>query len=191
MNNMFRNYYIGTHKDYVSDISPIIHCIGLHGPALVGLELGISKSDSFMTILDNCSNVSTLYGVDNYQPFYNEHTGQYVSEFEVEMIKAESFNKHKFSEHSGKVRFLEMSSSEAANQIPDESLDFIFIDADHSFDAVVNDLTMWYPKIKSGGLVAGHDFHTTPVSTAVNVFRSTNNITSLMSTFLSCYIWRK
>ena len=191
MNNLFRNYYIGSHKDYVSDISPLIHCIGLQGNDLVGLELGVSKSDSFMTILDNCPNIATLYGVDNYQPFFNEHTGQYITEFEVEMIKAESFNKHKFSEHSNKIKFLQVTSEQAAAQIPDESLDFIFIDADHSYDAVVCDLQMWYPKIKTGGLVAGHDYHTQPVSMAVNSFRSVSNISANMSTYLSCYVWRK
>ena len=189
--NLFRSYYVGSHKDYMSDISPIIHCIGIQGINLVGLELGVSKSDSFMTILDNCANVQTLYGVDNYQPFFNHHTGQAVTEYEIEMIKAESFNKHKFSQHSDKIKFLEMTSEQAVNQIADQSLDFIFIDADHSFDAVMLDLEIWYPKIKTGGLVAGHDYHTEPVSTAVNMFRSTNNIASPMSTYLSCYIWKK
>ena len=189
--NMFKNYYIGSHKDYISDISPLIHCIGLHGHNLVGLELGVAKSDSFMTILDNCANVSKLYGIDNYQPFYDNFSDHYVGEFEVAMIKAESLNKHKFSKHRSKIEFLETSSIEAVTNFKNEYFDFIFIDADHSYQSVRQDLEIWYPKIKPGGLISGHDYHLSVVETAVNDFRKENNITSLMSSFLSCYVWKK
>jgi predicted O-methyltransferase YrrM len=51
------------------------------------------------------------------------------------------------------------STSEKASQIfSDGSLDFVYIDANHSYDYVVQDLQLWYPKVKSGGLVMGHDY---------------------------------
>jgi len=42
--------------------------------------------------------------------------------------------------------------------IPDESLDFCYIDADHSYRAVSDDIRLWFPKIKKEGLLGGHDF---------------------------------
>jgi len=49
-------------------------------------------------------------------------------------------------------------SVEAALLVPDASLDFVYIDADHQFSAVVADLAAWEPKVRSGGVVSGHDY---------------------------------
>ncbi len=39
----------------------------------------------------------------------------------------------------------------------DETLDFVYIDADHTYESIYNDLVQWWPKIRSGGIMAGHD----------------------------------
>jgi predicted O-methyltransferase YrrM len=46
-----------------------------------------------------------------------------------------------------------------ASNYQDDSLDFVFIDAGHDYDSVTKDITNWYPKIKNGGIIAGHDYH--------------------------------
>lgn len=51
-----------------------------------------------------------------------------------------------------------MLSHEAAELFNDESLDFVFIDASHDYDNVMIDLKAWYPKVKKGGVFAGHDY---------------------------------
>lgn len=51
-------------------------------------------------------------------------------------------------------------SWEAAKFFEDESIDFCFIDADHSYESVKKDILSWYPKIKKGGIIAGHDYST-------------------------------
>ncbi len=188
---MFRNYFIGSYKNFNCDITPLIQCISIHGENLVGLELGVSKADSFMTILENCSNIKTLYGVDSYRPHHDIFEGRDISDFESDMIKAESLYKQKHSSHKDKIKFFECTSQEAVLNFEDESLDFIFIDADHSYDSVFQDLSIWYPKIKKGGLLTGHDYEMMTVQQAVNDFRSLNNINNLMGVYLSCYIWKK
>ena len=40
----------------------------------------------------------------------------------------------------------------------DNSVDFIYIDADHTYESVYNDLFLWWPKLHKGGILAGHDF---------------------------------
>jgi len=42
--------------------------------------------------------------------------------------------------------------------LPDEHLDFIYIDGDHSYAGVLRDLAAAYPKVKRGGLIMGHDY---------------------------------
>ena len=53
-----------------------------------------------------------------------------------------------------------MTSHEASSVVPD-NLDFVFIDGDHSYKAVLLDLNDWVPKIRSGGLLIGHDWTST------------------------------
>jgi hypothetical protein len=54
-----------------------------------------------------------------------------------------------------------MFSHEAAPLFPDGSLDFVYIDGNHSFEAVTQDLELWWPKVKAGGLFSGHDYYDT------------------------------
>ena len=49
-------------------------------------------------------------------------------------------------------------SSLAANQFEDQSVDTIFIDAGHTYNAVKSDILSWLPKIKKGGIISGHDY---------------------------------
>jgi hypothetical protein len=51
-----------------------------------------------------------------------------------------------------------MDSVKAAQCLPDNSLDFVFIDADHSYEGCSADIAAWAPKVKPGGLVGGHDY---------------------------------
>ena len=53
---------------------------------------------------------------------------------------------------------LDEESGEAAERIPDDTFDFFFIDADHRYHMVRRDIELWYPKVKKGGLLAGHDY---------------------------------
>ena len=49
-------------------------------------------------------------------------------------------------------------SNEVVNQFADESLDYVFIDGNHDFEHVVEDVSIWSKKVKTGGIVSGHDF---------------------------------
>lgn len=62
-------------------------------------------------------------------------------------------------------------STRAADLFDDYSLHAVFIDADHSFESVTADLTAWWSKVRFGGIIAGHDYHThAGVRLAVNRF---------------------
>lgn len=57
----------------------------------------------------------------------------------------------------GVIRHLRNTSSDAAGFVADASLDFIYIDADHRYEAVLSDLATWMPKLRPGAILAGHD----------------------------------
>ena len=65
---------------------------------------------------------------------------------------------------------IQAESVEASWKFEDKSLDFVFIDADHSTEAVTADIQAWLPKIKPGGVIAGHDYNYPSVQEGVHKF---------------------
>ena len=57
-----------------------------------------------------------------------------------------------------RFKFLEMDSIEASGKFKDNSIDFVFIDANHMYSYVKSDILAWLPKVKKGGVIAGHDY---------------------------------
>ena len=77
------------------------------------------------------------------------------------------------------VELLKMTSMEAAKIVPSESLDFVYIDADHKFDEVMLDIIEWSKRVRVGGIVAGHDyfhFRNCEVPQAVDAYTQAHNI---------------
>ena len=54
------------------------------------------------------------------------------------------------------------SSMDAVGDVADESLDFVFIDANHKYASVCDDIREWAKKVRIGGIVSGHDYYKTP-----------------------------
>lgn len=72
------------------------------------------------------------------------------------------------SEHfPGRVDIKRMDTVEAASHVEDKSLDFVFVDADHSYEACKKDIQAWLPKVKPGGIMTGHDLDWPTVRQAV------------------------
>lgn len=69
-----------------------------------------------------------------------------------------------------------MPSEDASKLYENESIDFIFIDADHSYEGVLNDLNLWFPKLKKQRTIAGHDYSWSGARQAVNEFFGKNKI---------------
>lgn len=70
-------------------------------------------------------------------------------------------------------------STDVVNNYLDNSIDFLFIDASHKYEDVLNDINLWYHKVKHNGIIAGHDYNLydfPDVFNAVNDFFGKDNI---------------
>jgi predicted O-methyltransferase YrrM len=75
------------------------------------------------------------------------------------------------------VKVYKMGSAEAVEYFEDGSLDMVFIDGDHTYDAVKKDIELYMPKIKKGGILCGHDYKSFKgVTEAVNEKFDTINV---------------
>ena len=68
-----------------------------------------------------------------------------------------------------RARMLRLTSLDAAAAVTDLSLDFVYIDGNHEKGHVLEDLSAWTPKIKPGGMLAGHDYRTHPAKPFIEV----------------------
>jgi hypothetical protein len=75
----------------------------------------------------------------------------------MEMVDV--FHAHMGPELAGKYQTIKSGSAAAAANFADQSVDFVFIDADHVYDRVKEDILAWLPKVKPGGIIAGHDYN--------------------------------
>jgi len=181
-----------------SDIQSLIHTINLLGDDLVGVELGVFEGQSFCTMLQNCPNIKTLYGVDSYLPYedyikddYDGAPKYFRDEKEMEIIKLVSYHRIKYSGMKEKVIFYERDSNDVVKEFVNESIDFIFIDTCLTEHQAKNDIELWYPIVKKGGLFSGHDWNSKQIQRPVNEFREKNNIKNNLSTFYNCWAWIK
>lgn len=121
-----------------------------------GVEIGVSFGTHCKKILER-TQVEKLYGIDPYLN-YGDPTNTAMPDlwFDVFYHKVAD----KLSQFGSRFELLRDFSTQAALKFDDASLDFIFLDVNHTFKAVMEDLRAWYPKVKSGGIMAGDDYAT-------------------------------
>jgi hypothetical protein len=123
-----------------------------------GAELGVWKGRTFLFILENCPDLS-MVGVDLWAPQpENEGLETYDGE-EWQHKKFERNVRKQAKKFGDRATIIKDWTTKAAEQVEDDSLDFIFVDADHSTEAVRNDIQTWWPKVKDTGWIIGHDIN--------------------------------
>jgi len=117
-----------------------------------GVEVGSFKGEFARTILEKWQ--GTLYMVDAWYELedYNDMSNIGLNQ-DAYLEAMRSIN-----EFRDRAYMLRCLSNQAVDLFPDESLDFVYIDANHEYSYVVEDIKLWYPKVKKGGIVAGHDY---------------------------------
>jgi hypothetical protein len=177
----------------------LIHLINIHfDDLIVGVEVGSGTCTSLLTLLDQCPKIKTMYAIDSYSPYVN-----FLKEFSDDVpsfIADEKYadytkltGKHnvKYSNHEDKVIFIEEESLKSVKKFEDNSIDFIFLDSYFDSESIKKDIESWYPKIKVGGLISGHDWVSNDLQNIVNQFRANQNIKNTLSHFDNVWVWKK
>jgi len=125
-----------------------------NGNPVVGCEIGVFEGDNALNMLLKL-NIEKLYLVDPVVK-WKKHIGDF----------------------SSKVVAVPQRSESAVDIFPDCSLDFVYIDGDHSYNMVKRDIELYWSKVRLNGVIGGHDFSADhmDVVRAVLEFESVNDI---------------
>lgn len=107
-----------------------------------GAELGLASGKLFGRLLRDCPSIEFLIGVD-----------RAALPDRIRKVRRLA------AEHRGRCIVMECLTCEAADRVQPATLDFVFIDADHHYHAVADDIARWRPKLRPGGWLTGHDFN--------------------------------
>ena len=154
---------------------------------LVGAEIGVGTGINALSILENLD-IKRLYLIDPYADFFTvvSESDRIDKNGVVKTSRRIVFNNMKYphihidsnsfckegaietvKEYSDKIIWIYDISSEAVNKIYDNELDFVYIDGNHKYEYVKQDIILYRDKVKKGGLVSGHDFDRDYVEKAV------------------------
>jgi hypothetical protein len=129
---------------------------------LTGVEIGVAKGDNALSILEELP-IKKLYLIDAYEEYVQDGylTTEYKNCFSIAIEKLSKYEQ---------ACFIKKTSEEAVKDIK-EQLDFVYIDGNHQYEYVKKDIALYYPLVKQGGILGGHDYPTYPgVARAVDEF---------------------
>jgi predicted O-methyltransferase YrrM len=129
-------------------------------------EIGVFDGKYSRTICESVPDV-TMICVDTWAPSRNHR-----DQFKLDQAYRHARMKLKYYQ----VVFMKMTSLEAAAKVPDNALDFVYIDAMHDYDNVKDDIEAWNPKVREGGILSGHDWGYKGVTKAVEEFAKANKV---------------
>ena len=136
------------------------------GIELLGVEIGVYRGEHAESILKELD-IKKLYLVDPYK----EYSCWMGSKRNIEL--SEKIMEKRMKKYSEKIKLIKKTSSEAVKEIPNE-LDFVYIDGNHEYEYIKEDIELYYPKLKKRGILSGHDFNKIEKGNERNVIQAVN-----------------
>jgi SAM-dependent methyltransferase len=130
------------------------------------VEVGCWQGQSlafFLVEAYNSGKRFKVFGCDHFRGSVGD--GPLIQEAKLKSIVAHCSHNLRRAAHP--FALIHAESAIGAGFLPDSSVDYCFIDAGHMYDEVKADIAAWVPKMKPGGIMAGHDFNQVPVADAV------------------------
>ncbi len=137
---------------------------------IIGAEIGVAEGFHVFKYLKTNKKIQKIYLVDPYEEY--EMDGKHHN-----YSSSEKNAKKRLSIFKKKLVWVKKTSKDASPEVPD-NLDFVYIDANHSYQNTSEDIFLWYKKIRKGGILGGHDFSASfpGVAKAVIHFTEKNNL---------------
>lgn len=122
-------------------------------------EVGVYRGDFAAKILAECNSLKKYYMIDPWKHLEDWNKPANKSDEVFEGFLSETRSKTNFA--ADKRIILRGKTTEVIEDIPDNSLDFAYIDGDHTLRGIAIDLIRVHPKVRVGGFIGGDDFSTT------------------------------
>ena len=123
-------------------------------------EIGVYRGQFAARMLDDCPGIETYYMVDPWRNLDDWNKPANKSDTRVRAASTAS-RWTAPSAHAAKRVVLRGTTTEVIDDVPDGSLDFAYVDGDHTLRGITVDLVSWWPKVREGGWLAGDDFSPT------------------------------
>ena len=128
----------------------------------VGVEIGVQRG-KFSEVICKFNPQMKVYGVDPWAEYvthpsekHQKSTQNHSSQAKLEEFHQETVKR--LSPYPG-YEIIREYSIDALKHFEDESIDFVYIDANHEYSFVMEDIEEWHKKVKKGGIVSGHDYY--------------------------------
>lgn len=132
--------------------------------SITGVEVGVFAGDLSRKLLASRPEM-VLHLVDSWttvhRPDYALSGDFHTTLSQADQDLAHAMTVRAVSFAASRAPIIRMDSLKAAALFPDGTLDFVFIDADHSYEGCAADIAAWLPKVKVGGVLCGHDYENT------------------------------
>lgn len=130
------------------------------GSTFVEIGSWKGKSSAFMAVeIANSGKQIDFYCIDTFE-------GSVEHQNNPELPHLYNIFKDNMKPVEGYYKDMKMTSMEAVQKFENESLDFVFIDGSHEYEDIKDDIIHWLPKVKPGGILAGHDYYLPPQPTS-------------------------
>jgi hypothetical protein len=147
---------------------------GFDGAVFVELGAWFGKSTNYLaSAIRKSGKKINLTSIDTWKGTVDEKLHQNIVGTFNGDIFYEFIDNTMISGNYASIDYIKDTSKNAANNFPNCSIDFMMIDGGHSYEDVKEDMTIWYNKIKPGGVISGDDFgteHFTGLTRAVEEF---------------------
>jgi len=181
---IINKFNINVGRQYLVDVEQMVGSVALSKLFAelnfnLGVEVGVDKGEFSEVLLKDNPNLK-LFSVDPWSAGAYESGLSGVNEEQKYFDDCHQQTVDRLKPYGDRNIIVRKPSMEALNEFEDNSLDFVYIDANHDFLNFTMDLHYWFKKVKPGGIISGHDY-------AYYTYSKFNHVKRALIAYARCY----